>query len=1286
MNKSPALANKICARRWEEHKDKIHKKKLRSIRPTIDHAAPKPFTLLHMQFNAKKEEQLEQKYIEIDRQNRILLNRMYTIMKKPSYSQPPAIPPGAPAISKTSSLNKPFRRKKMEEITQNNVRLLGRIQKTQPVYNHVDWQRHSESSYKYYRNAAQTHDSLYAERTGKFELCPHTRARLRLAPIPSVPVNMNNAIEDRQRTTGSSWNSSTDPASGSRTDREDMGMTAASGIGARLRGKSRDSGGASLRGNSNLWPQSQAPPYLFDEQQSLPLSSLNPKRPAAQGGARRPGSAGDGVGGETGDEIGVGEGGAEKRDGTKQTRGKQRFVFKEGRRINGKFFLIEMTSTQKTLRILAYDGEDGRCLELLVPHTQHMQLLQKHRNSYESICRHLAISSDTDCPPTTKSGQPKKGVPGQPVLYIADTPQYVPERPISMPYGGGFLAVPSVPAPPAPSGDSKTKHAKTASSVVARWNRRSSQLGKGQQDPSALQPGKPEIPAETQKEGENDAKDKEEQKEAEAEGEKGEDAGEKFQTDDDHDDVEFEEATRDVSRNLAENIINDATRESAAAIAGETDLDLDLGPDNAPRPPAPLGSFGSQEFVLHISGTSQGSASQAVSLSDGLGILSHQQGGGIFATQPEEGAEETDAPLPPVPKETDEDEQQEQNATEAQDDKTGVAEAESPPKSPEEGENGEETKPEQPPSPTEPADIFQAADPASSAQQQNEEVEGEEKESEENKPVTLEKAKEAQRGEEEEEEEGEGVKSDGNKDTEKKSATPPPLPVAAEDPAPKSDDEPSDAQNPVRDGQKEAAENEKTPTPPAEKAEGAQAEANPDPPKEAEEAQKVTEEPKGEADKQNADQSEAVAPSAVSSKDKAEAPAEAKEEEKERAVPAGEGAELQKESADNQKESSQSGLEKQADQPSQQAEGGDEVKKEEEPQEEKEKEAASGESQQEQQQQQEQQEQQEQEDKELEDVALKIQAAFRKKKSRPFKSQSKLAVAAPAAEQAEGGEEAKKEGEQAAEQADSSEEPKKDSEQAPQQPEITEEEKKEHGQLASQQKEGGDSTNENPPKVQENPDEAQGDSKEEKPDETPKEEPPSDPPTETKDQEGMPEGLPAAWGLAGPSQEEEGEKGAEGKEGEEGSKEEEAQQSADAQGDEKEEKGEEAQAEAEKDGDGEGTPLGTVKLPAWGIFGSAPKAEGAPAAEGGKENEQEKEADTKADVSASPAEVEGKEEEQEGEEVEEERKGEEEPKEEKGAEGEEGQKEDLVPPPPTEEEVEKTEEKPSDQEEAQPAS
>jgi len=144
---SLVVASKSCARKvWERDHD-AHRSRIKKVKPATDMTMPLTAGMDHIRNNLKKEQLLEGRYMEIDRENRILLRKMSDMMKKPNpYTT------GEAAAHAPQSMNKDGRKMALLKITQENQRLLKSIQEVQPVYNHKKWEEHHRNSGVLLRN------------------------------------------------------------------------------------------------------------------------------------------------------------------------------------------------------------------------------------------------------------------------------------------------------------------------------------------------------------------------------------------------------------------------------------------------------------------------------------------------------------------------------------------------------------------------------------------------------------------------------------------------------------------------------------------------------------------------------------------------------------------------------------------------------------------------------------------------------------------------------------------------------------------------------------------------------------------------------------------------------------------------------------------------------------------------------------------------------------------------------------------------------------------------------
>lgn len=145
MHRQERKGNKICAK-WEEQKrHDMHRERIRNMRPVTDSSEPFVLQMDHIRVNRKREQMLEERYREIDRDNRILLSKMSGIMKNGSQATTPRT---MESTLGPQSLNRDNRKKELLRITKENQHILRRIQQAQPVYNHIEWEaqhRHQQN-------------------------------------------------------------------------------------------------------------------------------------------------------------------------------------------------------------------------------------------------------------------------------------------------------------------------------------------------------------------------------------------------------------------------------------------------------------------------------------------------------------------------------------------------------------------------------------------------------------------------------------------------------------------------------------------------------------------------------------------------------------------------------------------------------------------------------------------------------------------------------------------------------------------------------------------------------------------------------------------------------------------------------------------------------------------------------------------------------------------------------------------------------------------------------------
>lgn len=148
MHRAIPVGNKLCTARTNERTQELHRQRLKAMRPQVDTSEPKVMHFDHVQNNLKREQLLEERYFEIDRENKILLQKMSDIMRHTTYTN-------ERSKSGPASLNRDLRKTELMRITEENQAILKRIQKAQPIYNHVEWEDSYRQSTNYLKNKCE---------------------------------------------------------------------------------------------------------------------------------------------------------------------------------------------------------------------------------------------------------------------------------------------------------------------------------------------------------------------------------------------------------------------------------------------------------------------------------------------------------------------------------------------------------------------------------------------------------------------------------------------------------------------------------------------------------------------------------------------------------------------------------------------------------------------------------------------------------------------------------------------------------------------------------------------------------------------------------------------------------------------------------------------------------------------------------------------------------------------------------------------------------------------------
>jgi hypothetical protein len=105
MDRAISQGSRLLSKKWAKLDHDRHKAKLRTVRSEVKLTSPPVYS--HLQYNSKREQLIRTKYREINRNNRLLFNKIVGIRSKRIGRLPPK-------ASSVRSLNEPRRRREIE--------------------------------------------------------------------------------------------------------------------------------------------------------------------------------------------------------------------------------------------------------------------------------------------------------------------------------------------------------------------------------------------------------------------------------------------------------------------------------------------------------------------------------------------------------------------------------------------------------------------------------------------------------------------------------------------------------------------------------------------------------------------------------------------------------------------------------------------------------------------------------------------------------------------------------------------------------------------------------------------------------------------------------------------------------------------------------------------------------------------------------------------------------------------------------------------------------------------
>ena len=157
------------------------------MKPAIDNKPPKRHN--HLRKNMKREQMMEERFAQIERENRLLLEKMSFIMQRDTLDNK------CSALKYGRSLNKAFRKRELQRITQENQAILRRIQAREPNYNHLDWEESRRKNEQYLKNIAE-YPLLKNQRPGAATWGPGTQS---MGQLPALDDEYQRESRERMQ-------------------------------------------------------------------------------------------------------------------------------------------------------------------------------------------------------------------------------------------------------------------------------------------------------------------------------------------------------------------------------------------------------------------------------------------------------------------------------------------------------------------------------------------------------------------------------------------------------------------------------------------------------------------------------------------------------------------------------------------------------------------------------------------------------------------------------------------------------------------------------------------------------------------------------------------------------------------------------------------------------------------------------------------------------------------------------------------------------------------------------
>jgi len=160
--KALPVQNKACMARHIQRSQERHQQKLRNMKSSIDNKCPRGGS--HLKTKAKKNALMEERFAQIETENRLLLEKMSHIMRFKG-----GIDCTNDSAKYSHSLSKERRKRELQRITKDNQKILQRIQAARPTYNHKRWEEEAQRNDEILQNICEFRPQNCRRRTQEQE-------------------------------------------------------------------------------------------------------------------------------------------------------------------------------------------------------------------------------------------------------------------------------------------------------------------------------------------------------------------------------------------------------------------------------------------------------------------------------------------------------------------------------------------------------------------------------------------------------------------------------------------------------------------------------------------------------------------------------------------------------------------------------------------------------------------------------------------------------------------------------------------------------------------------------------------------------------------------------------------------------------------------------------------------------------------------------------------------------------------------------------------------------------